>query len=165
MTNSTPNPVPQIVASVLGLLMLTLGGCVYQLGSSLPPNLKTVYVPTFVNKCGEPQVENETTQATIQEFQKAKGNPHRRIAAMNFLAQCFTKRKMFDLATRTLQEALKEKLIFDEEKKELIYLLGCVYEKMAKREEAIAQFKLIYAVDAGYKDIQAKIDAYYGGQT
>ena len=35
---------------------------------------------------------------------------------------------------------------------------------MAKREEAIAQFKLIYAVDVGYKDVADKIDAYYGGQ-
>src|SRR5262249_44144462 len=39
----------------------------------------------------------------IQEFQKAQGNPHKRIASMNYLAQCFAKRKMFDLAARTLQ--------------------------------------------------------------
>jgi NAD-dependent DNA ligase len=51
-------------------LALSLAGCVYQLGSSLPPNLKTVYVPAFVNQCGEPQVENETTQDTIAEFQR-----------------------------------------------------------------------------------------------
>jgi len=54
----------------------------------------------------------------IQEFQKAQGNPHRRVAAMNFLAQCFAKRKMYELAVRTLQNALKEKAVFDEEKKE-----------------------------------------------
>jgi len=29
---------------------------------------------------------------------------------------------------------------------------------MNKREEAIAQIKLIYAVDAGYKDVSAKMD-------
>ncbi|MEI6393138.1 MAG: tetratricopeptide repeat protein [Verrucomicrobiota bacterium] len=99
----------------------------------------------------------------IQEFQKAKGNPHRRIAAMNFLAQCFTKRKMFDLATRTLQEALKEKLIFDEEKKELIYNLGGVLDAMGKKDEAIKQFELIYEVDINYRDIAAKVDAFYAG--
>jgi tetratricopeptide (TPR) repeat protein len=102
----------------------------------------------------------------IQEFQKAQGNPHRRIAAMNFLAQCFAKRKMFDLATRTLQSALKEKLVFDEEKKELIYNLGCVLEGMGKKDEAIKQFEQIYEVDISYKDIAAKVDAFYaGGQT
>jgi tetratricopeptide (TPR) repeat protein len=102
----------------------------------------------------------------ISEFQKAQGNPHRRIAALNLLAQCFAKRKMFDLATRTLQNALKEKVVFDDEKKELIYNLGCVLEMMGKKDEAIKQFELIYEVDIGYKDIQAKVDAFYqGGQT
>jgi tetratricopeptide (TPR) repeat protein len=102
----------------------------------------------------------------IQEFQKAQGNPHRRIAAMNYLAQCFAKRRMFDLATRTLQNALKEKLVFDEEKKELIYNLGCVLEGMGKKDEAIKQFELIYEVDIGYRDVAAKVDAFYsGGQT
>jgi tetratricopeptide (TPR) repeat protein len=99
----------------------------------------------------------------IQEFQKAQGNPHRRITAMNYLAQCFAKRKMFDLATRTLQTALKEKLVFDEEKKELIYNLGCVLEGMGKKEEAIKQFELIYEVDINYKDVGAKVDAFYAG--
>jgi tetratricopeptide (TPR) repeat protein len=99
----------------------------------------------------------------IQEFQKAKGNPHRRIAAMNYLAQCFAKRKMFELATRTLQDALKEKQVFDEEKKELIYNLGCVLEGMGKKEEAIKQFELIYEVDINYKDVRAKVDAFYAG--
>ena len=102
----------------------------------------------------------------IQEFQKAQGNPHRRIAAMNYLAQCFAKRRMFDLATRTLQNALKEKVVFDEEKKDLIYNLGCVLETMGKKDEAIKQFELIYEVDIGYRDVGAKVDAFYsGGQT
>jgi tetratricopeptide (TPR) repeat protein len=99
----------------------------------------------------------------IQEFQKAQGNPQRRIGAMNFLAQCFAKRRMFDLATRTLQNALKEKLVFDEEKKELIYNLGCVLEDMGKKDEAIKQFELIYEVDIGYRDVGAKVDAFYAG--
>jgi len=102
----------------------------------------------------------------IQEFQKAQGNPHRRIAALNYLAQCFAKRRMFDLATRTLQNALKEKLVFDDEKKELIYNLGCVLESQGKKDEAIKQFELIYEVDIGYRDVGAKVDAFYaGGQT
>jgi len=100
----------------------------------------------------------------IAEFQKAQGNPHKRIAAMNLLAQCFAKRKMFDLAARTLQNAIKEKPGFDEEKKELTYQLGCVFETMAKKEEAIEQFKLIYETDSSYKDVSAKVEAYYAGQ-
>ena len=62
------------------------------------------------------------------------------------------------------QSAIKEKLVFDEEKKDLIYQLGCVFETMAKKEEAIEQFKLIYESDIGYKDVSKKVDDYYAGQ-
>jgi tetratricopeptide (TPR) repeat protein len=100
----------------------------------------------------------------IQEFQKSKTNPNKKVASMNYLAQCFAKRKMFDLAAKTFQEAIKEKPAFDEEKKDLIYNLGTVLEAMEKKEEAIEQFKLIYEVDIGYKDVAAKIDKYYSEQ-
>lgn len=83
---------------------------------------------------------------------------------MNYLAQCFSKRKMFDLAARTLQNAIKEKPVFDEEKKELVYNLGVVLEGMSKKEEAIEQFKQIYEMDASYKDVSAKVEAFYAGQ-
>ena len=100
----------------------------------------------------------------IQELQKAQGNPHKRLAAMSLLAQCFAKRKMYDLAARTLQNAIKEKVVFDDEKKDLIYHLGCVLESMGKKEDAVEQFKIIYETDIGYKDVAAKVDAYYAGQ-
>ncbi len=100
----------------------------------------------------------------IQEFQKAQSNPHKRIPALYYLGQCFARRGINDLAARTLQNAIKEKAVFDDEKKELIYALGSVLEKMGKREEAIEQFKLIYEADIGYQDVAAKIDAYYAGK-
>ena len=100
----------------------------------------------------------------IQEFQKAQNNPQRRLQVMGFLGQCFAARGQNDLAARKFQEALKEKLTFDDEKKELIYALGLVLEKMGKKEEAIEQFKLIYEQDLGYKDVAAKVDASYSGQ-
>lgn len=100
----------------------------------------------------------------IQEFQKAQNYPAKRLQAMGYLGQCFARRGMNDLAARTLQNAIKEKPVFDDEKKDLIYQLGCVLEKMNKREEAIEQFKQIYEIDIGYKDVAAKVDAYYAGQ-
>jgi tetratricopeptide (TPR) repeat protein len=100
----------------------------------------------------------------IQEFQKAQGNPYKRLAAMSYLAQCFAKRKMFDMAARTLQNAIKEKPVFDDEKKDLIYNLGTVLESMGKKEEALEQYKQIYEMDAGYKDVSAKVEAFYAGQ-
>ena len=100
----------------------------------------------------------------IQEFQKAQANPHRKAKAMSYLGQCYARRNMNDLAVRTMEAALKEKLVWDEEKKELAYNLGSVLEKMAKREEAKRQFEELYAVDASYRDVGKKMDDYYSGQ-
>ena len=71
---------------------------------------------------------------------------------------------MNDLAVKKLEQALAEKLVFDEEKMEIAYALGSVLEKMGKKEEAIEQLKLIYEMDIGYKDVAAKVDAFYAGQ-
>ena len=100
----------------------------------------------------------------IAEFQKAQSNPAKRISAMSYLGQCFARRNMNDLAARKLQDAIKEKVGFDDEKKDLIYALGSVFEKMGKAEEAMDQFKLIYEVDIAYKDVEAKVNAYYAAQ-
>ena len=104
------------------------------------------------------------TSEAMQEFQKAQSNPNRRIQSLSYLGQCFARRNMNDMASRSLQTALKEKLVFDDEKKEIIYALGCVLEKMGKVEEAMDQFKQIYEVDMGFKDVAPKVDAYYSGQ-
>ena len=100
----------------------------------------------------------------IQEFQKAQSNPHKRIPAMFHLAQCFSRKGIHDLAARSLQNAIKEKVLFDDEKKELLYELGSVFEKMGRREQAIDQFKAIYEQDIAYRDVAAKMDAFYTAQ-
>ena len=100
----------------------------------------------------------------IQEFQKSQNNPHKRVASMSYLAQCFAKRRMFDLAARTLQTAIKEKPVLDEEKKDLVYQLGTVLDSMGKKDEAVEQYKLIYEVDISYRDVAARVDAYYASQ-
>lgn len=100
----------------------------------------------------------------IPELQRAQQNPHRKIPAMGLLGQCFASRGMYDMAARTLQNAIKEKLIFDAEKKDLVYALGSVLEKSGKPEEAIKQFEQIYELDMSYKDVAAKVDAHYSGK-
>ena len=100
----------------------------------------------------------------MAEFQKAKNNPNKKIPSMNYLAQCFARRKMFPLAVSHFQEAIKEKQVFDEEKKDLVYNLGTVFEAMEKKKESIEQLEQIYAVDIGYKDVAAKVDKYYSEQ-
>jgi hypothetical protein len=46
-------------------------GCAgYRLGSTLPPGVASIHVPTFVNRSGEPQLDTEATRATLQELQR-----------------------------------------------------------------------------------------------
>lgn len=97
----------------------------------------------------------------IQEFQKAQNNPHRKIAAITYLAKCFAARGMNDLAAKRIQEALKEKLSFDDEKKDLVHTLGVLFDKMGKKEEAMEQFKAIYEIDSGYRDIAKRVEDFY----
>jgi tetratricopeptide (TPR) repeat protein len=100
----------------------------------------------------------------IPEFQKAENSPHKRLQAMLHSARCFAARNMNDMAARKLQNALKEKLAFDEERKDLHYTLGCVLEKMGKPEEAMDQFKQIYEVDVSFRDVAKRVDDFYAGQ-
>lgn len=115
----------------------------------------------FRFELGQRLLEAGKVGEAIAEFQKAQNNPHKRIAAMHHLGRCFTLRGMADLAIRTFQNALKEKPVFDDEKKDLLYDLGLAFAKAGKNEEAMEQFKLIYEADIGYRDVAARVDAYY----
>jgi tetratricopeptide (TPR) repeat protein len=97
----------------------------------------------------------------IQEFQKAQNNPNKKVQSLYYLGQSFARRNMNDLALRTLQNALREKEVFDHEKKEILYAVGTVLDNIDKTEEAIEYFKQIYEVDIGFKDVAQKVDAYY----
>lgn len=67
--NRTIVTISSLCAALTCVLLST--GCVgYKLGSNLPPNIRSVAVPVFVNQTGEPALETLTTSATIQEFQK-----------------------------------------------------------------------------------------------
>jgi tetratricopeptide (TPR) repeat protein len=71
---------------------------------------------------------------------------------------------MYDMAARNFQTAIELKPILDEEKKDLIYNYGSVLETMGKKAEAIDQFKILYESDMGYRDVAAKVDAFYAAQ-
>ncbi len=101
-------------------------------------------------------------QEAIQELQKAQNNPSKRIQSLYYLGLCFAQRRMHDLAARTFQNAIKEKALFDDEKKELLYALGVSLDALGKKDDAIEQFKQIYEVDVGYRDVSARVDAHYG---
>lgn len=50
--------------------LATTTGCVhYRLGSMLPADVRTVYIPTCVNKTTEPQLELDVTRAILAQIQ------------------------------------------------------------------------------------------------
>jgi len=60
----------KLIAGALCACALLPGCAGYRLGSMLPPDIKLVHVPTFINKTSEPQLEIATTRFALQEFQK-----------------------------------------------------------------------------------------------
>ena len=97
----------------------------------------------------------------IPELQQAKGNPHIRIKAMLMLGRCFERKNMNDLAENALSEASKELSIMDNTKKEILYELGLVYEKMGKKDQYLEALKEIYNNDYGYKDVARRVESSY----
>ena len=71
MRNKTHSLTIRITLLICVLCVLGLNGCIgYGLGTTLPPDIRSVHVPTFVNETDEPQLEIRTTSATISELQK-----------------------------------------------------------------------------------------------
>ncbi len=97
----------------------------------------------------------------MPELQKARANPHKRLQALAYLGQCFAARGMYDMAASQLQDALKEKPVFDDEKKDMTYALADVFQKMGRLDDADELYKQIFQVDMGYKDVMAKVEASY----
>jgi len=110
---------------------------------------------------GEILVDLENWQEAIPELQKARQNPNVRMRAMSLLGQCFTARGMLDLAAKTLSDAVAELLVMDAVKKDVIYNLGLVYEKMGDAQKTVDCMKQIYEVDYGYRDVAKRVESSY----
>lgn len=110
---------------------------------------------------GSALFQAEDYSEAIPELQRARNNPFLRTRAMLMLGKCYDAKNMNDMAVRQLQEANAELLNMDDTKKEILYLMGMLYEKMGKPEEALEQFKTIYEVDYGYRDVAQKVESAY----
>jgi tetratricopeptide (TPR) repeat protein len=98
----------------------------------------------------------------ISELQRARQNPSVRLRAMNLLGKCYTERGMLDLAANILSAAANELGQMDSVKKDIVYNLGLVYEKMSQQERSIECMKQIYEVDYGYRDVADRVEGSYG---
>jgi tetratricopeptide (TPR) repeat protein len=97
----------------------------------------------------------------IPELQQAKSNPNMRIKAILMLGRCFERKNMNDLAKTSLMEASKELLVMDAIKKEVLYELANVLEKMGDKAASLEALKEIYNADYGYKDVAKRVESSY----
>jgi tetratricopeptide (TPR) repeat protein len=110
---------------------------------------------------GEQLVLAGRYKEAIPELQKARSNPNTRTKALNMLGKCYTERNMLDLAAKTLTDAASEIPGMDGTKKDILYNLGLVYERMGDTEKSLACMKEIYEVDYGYLDVAERVEASY----
>lgn len=97
----------------------------------------------------------------IPELQQARQNPNLRIKALLMLGRCFERKNMNDLAINALADCVKELPVMDNVKKESLYELAMVYEKVGKTAEYLEQLKEIYNNDYGYRDVAKRVESSY----
>ena len=115
----------------------------------------------FRFELGERLLRMDKVNEAIQAFQKAQNSPKHKLDSLNYLGQCFMKRGMHDMALSQFEKALGEKTVMDQQRKELVYNLACVYEEQGRREEAARYFKEIYEVDINFMDVADKVESGY----
>ncbi|MHA3773477.1 tetratricopeptide repeat protein [Verrucomicrobiota bacterium sgz303538] len=117
----------------------------------------------FRYELGECLIKAGQIKDAVPELQKARNNPNVRLKAMNLLGQCFTEMNMMDMAVTQFKTAASEMIAMDGTKKEILYKLGLVYEKMGKKDEYLNCMKEIYEVDYGYRDVAQRVESSYTG--
>ena len=110
---------------------------------------------------GEHFVNAQRFREAVPELQRARQNPNARLKAMNLLGICYRELGMLDLAMKQFEDAAKEILTMDAMKKEIVYNLGIVYEKMGGREKSLNCMKQIYEADYDYKDVAERVESSY----
>jgi len=110
---------------------------------------------------GEHLMNAQRFREAIPELQRARQNPNARLKAMNLLGICYREAGMLDLAMKQFEDAAKEILTMDAMKKEIVYNLGTVYEKIGAREKSLDCMKQIYEADYGFKDVAERVESSY----
>ena len=110
---------------------------------------------------GEHFVNAQRFREAVPELQRARQNPNARLKAMNLLGVCYCELGMLDLAMKQFEDAAREIVTMDPMKKEIVYNLGTVYEKMGAREKSLNCMKQIYEADYGYRDVAERVESSY----
>ena len=105
--------------------------------------------------------EGGAVDDALEQFQIAQRNPQHRLIAIVYLGRCFAAKGQFDMAIEQFNRALEDMPTMNVDKMFTLYHLGCTYDLMGKKKEALDCFKQIYAVDIKYLDVAERINKYY----
>ena len=116
---------------------------------------------------GEALFKDGQYKRAVEELQQAINSaPNIRYPALNLLGLAFMKRGMIDFAISKFAEAANDLPDMKEDiKKEVTYNLGLAYEAAKQPEKALEQWKKIYTVAMNYRDVAARVEASYGGDS
>ena len=95
----------------------------------------------------------------IAEFQKALRAPDRRARTYEALGQCFMEKQQLPVALTILQRALGEPGVGDDQLVGVLYLLGYASEALQRRDDAVAYYQRVFAVDIQFRDVGDRLNA------
>ena len=95
----------------------------------------------------------------IAEFQKALRAPDRRARTYEALGQCFMEKQQLSVALTILQRALGEPGVGDDQLVGVLYLLGYASEALQRRDDAVAYYQRVFAVDIQFRDVGDRLNA------
>ncbi|MFW6061857.1 MAG: hypothetical protein ACOC93_03520 [Planctomycetota bacterium] len=106
----------------------------------------------------------EKLDDAISSLQKSRSDPRRRVAALLYLGQAFSKKEWYDEAIDSYRQALEQNLN-EQREKEVRYWLGDAYKKKADTQEqmddlrnAEEQFSRVAQMEYDYKDARDRLD-------
>lgn len=110
---------------------------------------------------GEMLFNRGDVDAALQEFQFAQRSPQFRRKALGYMGKSMLVKNLVDLAIEQFTAALDGMEKNDHERKEFLYSLGQAYEQKKQETEALTCYKDIYSLDVNFRDVSAKLQAYY----
>ncbi len=93
----------------------------------------------------------------IAAFQQAQRDARRHVASMVHLGQAFTKKGWLREAGETYERTLAAEMT-EERRKEILYHLGDVKEKMNLLDQACDYYSQLAQMDFNYKDVRDRLD-------
>ena len=116
---------------------------------------------TFRFELGEQLVKAGNHSEAVAELQKAQNSPSLGVRAKYLLGQCFEAKNITNLAVKQYEDAKSKMPGMEGMKKDIVYRLGLLYEKMGDKEKYLASMTEIYEVDSAYQDVAARVEGGY----